>query len=105
MAKKSLIARELKKIKVASRLGKKKEAIKNELKSEFAKENPDYVRIDELNLKMNKMPRNSSVTRVQRRCNCCGRPRAVIRRFGLCRICLRQRLMNGEVSGGTKSSW
>ena len=105
MAKKSIRARELKRIKTVSRLGQKRDAIKQGLKAEYAKENPDYDRIDELNLKLNKMPRNASVIRVQRRCNCCGRPRAVHRRFGLCRLCLRQRLMNGEVSGGTKSSW
>ena len=105
MAKDSMIARANKQAKMVQRLGPKKEAIKEALKKEYAKENPDYDKVDELLLKMNKMPRNSSASRIQRRCNCCGRPRAVIRRFGLCRICLRQRLMTGEVSGGRKSSW
>ncbi len=38
------------------------------------------------------------------RCQRCGRPRAVYRKFGLCRICLRQLTLNGEVPGVTKSS-
>lgn len=39
------------------------------------------------------------------RCNRCGRPRAVYRVFGLCRICFRQMAHNGELPGITKSSW
>ena len=39
------------------------------------------------------------------RCNRCGRPRAYIRRFGMCRICVRQLALNGELPGVTKSSW
>ena len=39
------------------------------------------------------------------RCNRCGRPRAVFRRFGLCRICLRELAHNGSIPGMTKSSW
>ncbi len=39
------------------------------------------------------------------RCNRCGRPRAYIRRFGMCRICVRELALNGELPGVTKSSW
>jgi small subunit ribosomal protein S14 len=39
------------------------------------------------------------------RCRRCGRPRAVYRKFGLCRICLRGLAHNGEIPGMTKSSW
>ena len=39
------------------------------------------------------------------RCRRCGRPRAVYRKFGLCRICLREMAHNGFVPGMTKSSW
>ena len=39
------------------------------------------------------------------RCSRCGRPRAVYRRFGLCRICYRTRAHRGELPGITKSSW
>ena len=39
------------------------------------------------------------------RCRRCGRPRSVFRKFGLCRICLRELAHNGEIPGMTKSSW
>jgi small subunit ribosomal protein S14 len=45
--------------------------------------------------------------RVQRhnRCSICGRPRSYMRKFGLCRICFRERALRGELPGVTKSSW
>jgi len=39
------------------------------------------------------------------RCTFCGRPRAVYRKFGICRICLRERAHLGEIPGMRKSSW
>jgi small subunit ribosomal protein S14 len=39
------------------------------------------------------------------RCTVCGRPRAFMRRFALCRICFRERALLGELPGVTKSSW
>jgi small subunit ribosomal protein S14 len=39
------------------------------------------------------------------RCRRCGRPRAVYRKFGLCRICLRELAHQGQIPGMTKSSW
>jgi small subunit ribosomal protein S14 len=39
------------------------------------------------------------------RCGVCGRPRGYMRRFGLCRICFRERALLGELPGVTKSSW
>jgi small subunit ribosomal protein S14 len=39
------------------------------------------------------------------RCFVCGRPRAFMRRFSLCRICFRERALLGELPGVTKSSW
>ena len=39
------------------------------------------------------------------RCHLCGRPRAYIRKFGLCRICFRKLALNGELPGVVKSSW
>ena len=43
--------------------------------------------------------------RAYTRCNRCGRPRAVYRKFGLCRICLRDLAHEGVIPGMTKSSW
>jgi len=39
------------------------------------------------------------------RCGICGRPRAYMRKFGICRICFRERALRGELPGVTKSSW
>ncbi|MEX2529721.1 MAG: type Z 30S ribosomal protein S14 [Gemmatimonadota bacterium] len=39
------------------------------------------------------------------RCNRCGRARAYMRKFGLCRICFRQKALRGEIPGVRKASW
>jgi small subunit ribosomal protein S14 len=39
------------------------------------------------------------------RCMICGRPRAYMRKFGVCRICFRQLALRGQLPGVTKSSW
>lgn len=43
--------------------------------------------------------------RAYNRCRRCGRPRAYMRRFGLCRICFRQLALAGELPGVVKASW
>jgi small subunit ribosomal protein S14 len=43
--------------------------------------------------------------RAHNRCNRCGRPRAFMRKFGLCRICFRQMALSGEIPGVRKASW
>ena len=43
--------------------------------------------------------------RAYNRCPLCGRPRAFLRRFGICRICFRTLASKGELPGVTKSSW
>ena len=43
--------------------------------------------------------------RYHNRCRICGRPRAYLRQFGMCRICFRQLAAEGRVPGVTKSSW
>ncbi|MEA1986597.1 MAG: type Z 30S ribosomal protein S14 [Candidatus Marinimicrobia bacterium] len=44
-------------------------------------------------------------TRKYTRCSKCGRPRAVYKKFGLCRMCFREMALNGEIPGITKASW
>ena len=44
-------------------------------------------------------------SRVVRRCSLCGRPRAVYRKFGICRICFRNMASDGLIPGVTKASW
>jgi small subunit ribosomal protein S14 len=43
--------------------------------------------------------------RAYNRCNRCGRSRAYLRKFGICRICFRELALQGEIPGITKSSW
>ena len=43
--------------------------------------------------------------RAYTRCNRCGRPRAVLRDFGLCRICFRELALSGQIPGVVKASW
>ncbi len=43
--------------------------------------------------------------RQNNRCNRCGRPRAFLRKFGLCRICFREMSLKGEIPGVRKASW
>ncbi|MFH1749386.1 MAG: type Z 30S ribosomal protein S14 [bacterium] len=44
-------------------------------------------------------------TRTVNRCNICGRKRSYMRKFGICRICFREKASRGELPGITKSSW
>ncbi len=43
--------------------------------------------------------------RAHNRCKLCGRPRAYIRKFGMCRICFREHALSGKLPGVVKSSW
>ncbi len=54
-------------------------------------------------IKASRKPKFS--VRAYTRCQRCGRPKAVYRKFGLCRICLRQMAHRGELPGVSKSSW
>ena len=49
--------------------------------------------------------RRKFAVRVRNRCQRCGRPRAYMRRFGLCRICFREAANEGFIPGVVKSSW
>jgi len=56
-------------------------------------------------LKLAEIPRNGNPTRVRNRCETTGRPRGYYRKFGLCRVELRDLANKGMVPGVTKSSW
>lgn len=44
-------------------------------------------------------------TRLYNRCEVCGRPRAIYREFGLCRVCFREMALEGKLPGVKKASW
>ena len=101
MAKKSMIAREVKRIKtVAKYANKRAELIKAMSDSSLSSEERYEARIN-----FQKLPRNASPSRVVRRCQVTGRPHAVYRKFGLSRIKLREAAMRGDIPGLVKSSW
>ncbi len=52
-----------------------------------------------------KEPRPKFSTRRHNRCKICGRPRAYLRKFGICRLCFRGLALRGEIPGVSKSSW
>ena len=56
-------------------------------------------------LKLAELPRNSSATRVNNRCEITGRPKAYYRKLHMSRIALREYALKGEISGMIKSSW
>ena len=100
MARKSIIIRENKKKFLVDKYFEKRKALKDIIKS-----STDFDQVEAAQVGLAKLPKNSNPARHTRRCQQCGRPHAVFRKFGLCRICLRQQLMFGNVTGGRKSSW
>ncbi|MES9855744.1 MAG: 30S ribosomal protein S14 [Sedimenticola sp.] len=101
MAKKSMIAREVKRAKTVAKYAEKRTA----LKAVIINPNSTAEEVDDAVLKLQKMPRDASPARQQNRCRITGRPHAVYRKFGLCRNKLREAAMRGDVPGLVKASW
>lgn len=101
MAKKCMVNREIKRIKTVEKFAKKRAMLKDIIASQSSTEEE---REDALS-KLQKLPRNASPCRIQRRCRITGRPHAVYRKFGLCRNKLREHAMVGDVPGLRKASW
>lgn len=101
MAKKSMIAREKKRAKLSYKAKQKREELRVVINDPEVAYEEKMTAVEQLN----KRPRDESASRCQKRCRSCGRPRGVYRKFGLCRICLREATMRGDVPGLSKSSW
>ena len=101
MAKTSAIQRNLKRIKLANKFLKKREKLKKIIRN---KKLPLEERFA-AQLKLAKIPRNSSRTRIRNRCEITGRPHGVYRKLRISRIALRQLASSGKIPGMTKSSW
>ena len=100
MAKKSMIEREKKRI----RLNKKYAIKRNHLLKQY-RETEDFTVRLEIHSKIQKLPRNSAKIRIRNRCWKTGRPRGFYRDFGLSRHCLREMAHMCLLPGVTKSSW
>jgi small subunit ribosomal protein S14 len=101
MAKKSMIAREVKRQKLVEKYAAKRTALK-----EIA--NDEKLPMEErfkARLKLAKLPRNSSATRLHNRCQLTGRPHAYYRKLKISRIALRELGSAGQIPGMVKSSW
>ena len=101
MAKKSMVARETKRAKLAAKFAAKRAEIKARIKDPNASFEDRYQAVQELQA----LPRDSAPVRGQNRCELTGRPHGYYRRFGLARNKLREHTMRGEVPGLKKSSW
>jgi small subunit ribosomal protein S14 len=101
MAKKSAVNRNEMVKRLVKTMAAKREALK-------AVANDESLPLEErfsARLKLAKLPRNSSKTRIRNRCLITGRPRAFYRKLKMSRIALRDLGSNGQIPGLVKSSW
>ena len=101
MAKKSMIEREVKRQKLVDKFAAKRAALK-------VIANDESLPMEErfkARLKLAKLPRNSSATRLHNRCQLTGRPHAYYRKLKVSRIMLRELASQGQIPGMVKSSW
>lgn len=101
MAKKSTIAKQKKREKLVDLKWDKRQALKTKVRDLTLSEEDR----EEARNALNKLPKNSSPTRLRNRCQLTGRPRGYLRKFKMSRICFRERASNGELPGITKASW
>ena len=100
MAKKSMLARELKRKKLIARYSSKRQILKIEVKKVSTLEEKF-----EIARKIQKLPKDSSRVRLRNRCWKTGKPRGYIRFFGLCRNVLREMAHDCLLPGVIKASW
>ena len=101
MDKVSMVEREKKRAKAVQRYAKKRAELKAIINDRSASEEDRW----EAQQSLQKLPRNASPSRQQRRCRVTGRPHGVYRKFGLGRNKLREAAMRGDVPGLVMSSW
>lgn len=93
--------REHKRTKLVAKYAKKRADLKATIKNIETSDDERWL----AQMALQKLPRDSSKVRQQRRCQLTGRPHAVYRKFGLCRNKLREHAMMGNVPGVVKASW
>ena len=101
MAKTSAIERNLKRIKMSKRYDNKRKKLKAIVRNKKLPLNERFA----AQLKLSKLPKNSSKIRIRNRCEITGRPHGVYRKLRISRIALRQMASSGKIPGMTKSSW
>lgn len=101
MAKKNMVAREKKRSILSARNSLQRNNLKQIISSVHSESEERWNAV----IKLQKRSRDESPCRGQNRCVECGRSRGVLRRFKLCRCCLRNAWMRGDVPGLLKASW
>ncbi len=96
-----MVEREKKRAKIAAKYAPKRTELKAIINNRNASDDERW----DAQLKLQKLPRNASPVRQQRRCGVTGRPHGVYRKFGLGRNKLREAAMRGDVPGLVKASW
>ena len=101
MAKISMVVKNEKRKKMVAHYAERR----RELKKIISNPQSTPEQVDESVIKLQKMPRDASATRVRNRCSQTGRPRGFLRKFGTSRIALRELALRGQIPGVVKSSW
>ena len=101
MAKTSMVNRERKRARLVEKYAGKRDNLRRITKDMSL--TPEERR--EARIKLNKMPRDSSPSRLRNRCRQTGRPNGYYRKFGLGRNKLREAAMRGDIPGLVKASW
>jgi small subunit ribosomal protein S14 len=101
MAKKSMIARNVKRAKLVKRFAARRVELKQIIASPKSSDEERRQAMD----KLKKQPRDASPVRMRSRCALSGRPRGYYRKFGLSRTKLREQTMEGNIPGVRKASW
>jgi len=101
MAKKSSIEKNARRTKLTKQGAARRQRLKALARDRDAAPEERF----EAQLKLARLPRNSSATRIRNRCALSGRPRGYYRKFGLSRIAVRELASSGLIPGMVKSSW
>jgi small subunit ribosomal protein S14 len=101
MAKNSMIARDVKRVRTANKYSAKRAALRATIKDP----NSSSEERDAAVLQLQKLPRDASPCRQRNRCRVTGRPHGFYRKFGLSRNKLREAAMRGDCPGLVKASW
>ncbi len=101
MAKKSMVARQKKRLRTVRRYAAKREKLRKIIRDPLSSDEQKLA----AQLGLQALPRNASPVRLRNRCAISGRPNGYYRKFGLGRNKLREATMRGEIPGLSKASW
>jgi small subunit ribosomal protein S14 len=101
MAKKSMVLRDEKRKRLATKYAQRRQELRQRASNVRASDEDRHAAV----IALQKMPRDSSFSRIRNRCSLTGRARGYYRKFGLSRSKLREVIMQGQAPGVVKASW